>query len=98
MNNEFDRPATQGEAYNEMVANIGQDRPNDQWILTPYDSWERNPSYFGSEQPHPEDEQANLAQAEHDQHGDVNDAPDSDPLESDPRFHPSEDMDGANWI
>lgn len=50
-----DRPATQAEAYREMVVNMGQDRPQECWILTPYDTWERNPAYVGPDEPHPED-------------------------------------------
>jgi len=49
-----DRPATQAEAYREMVNNVGQDNPDHCWILTPFDTWERNPAYVGPEQPHPE--------------------------------------------
>jgi hypothetical protein len=51
-----DQPATQAEAYREMVNNMGQDNPTHCWILTPYDTWERNPAYVGPEQPHPEDD------------------------------------------
>lgn len=50
-----ERPATQAEAYREMVVNMGQDRPQECWILTPYDTWERNPAYVGPDEPHPED-------------------------------------------
>ena len=50
-----DRPATQGEAYNEMVQNLGLDSPDQEWILSPYDVWERNPAYIGPRGPHPED-------------------------------------------
>lgn len=56
MMNELDRPATQAEAYREMVVNMGQDRPEQCWILTPYDTWERNPAYTGPLEPHPEDD------------------------------------------
>jgi len=28
------------------------------WILSPFDSWERNPHYVGPAQPHPEDDYA----------------------------------------
>lgn len=51
---------TQGDAYREMVSNVGMDRPTQQWILTDYDTWERNPSYDGPEQPHPEDHDPDL--------------------------------------
>ena len=49
-----DRSATQSEAYNEMVQNIGLDRQDQEWILTPFDTWEHNPNYDGPPQPHPE--------------------------------------------
>jgi hypothetical protein len=55
MMDDFDRPATQAEAYQEMVGNIGSDNPDNEWILTPYDTWERNPAYTGPRGPHPED-------------------------------------------
>jgi hypothetical protein len=51
-----DETASQGEAYREMVNNVGSDRPEQCWILTPYDTWERNPAYTGPDQPHPEDD------------------------------------------
>lgn len=51
-----DRPATQTEAYNEMVCNLGAANADQCWILTPFDTWERNPSYTGPDQPHPEDD------------------------------------------
>ncbi len=51
-----DRPATQAEGYRELVNNMGQDKPDQQWILTPYGTWEKNPCYVGPDQPHPEDD------------------------------------------
>ena len=35
----------------------GQEERNldSQWILSPYDTWERNPHYRGEPQPHPEE-------------------------------------------
>ena len=51
-----DEIATPAEAYREMVCNIGMDNADSQWILTPFDTWERNPAYVGPEQPHPEDD------------------------------------------
>lgn len=54
MNNDTDRTPTQGEAYNEMVRNVCADNPERCWVLTPYDTWERNPNYTGPEEPHPE--------------------------------------------
>ena len=51
MNEQF---ATQTEAYYEHVRNLGIDNPDQCWILTQFDTWERNPSYTGPDQPHPE--------------------------------------------
>jgi hypothetical protein len=37
-------------------ANVyGSEHPDQAWILSDYDSWERNPHYTGPEQRHPED-------------------------------------------
>ena len=51
-------PATLPEALREWACNVGgYDRYKDsQWILTDYDTWERNPHYNGPEQGHPEDD------------------------------------------
>jgi hypothetical protein len=50
--------ATEAEAVNEWVHNVGyEDCYKDrQWILSSYDSWERNPYYSGHDQTHPEDD------------------------------------------
>ena len=55
-NNQEDRLATPSEAYREMVRNMGEDRQQDEWLLTDFDTWERNPHYTGPRGPHPEDE------------------------------------------
>lgn len=52
---EDDRPATESEAANEYVINVGRDRPDVEWISSPYDSWHRNPFYTGEPGRHPED-------------------------------------------
>ena len=44
------------EAVREWVWNVGQDRADLQWVLSDYDTWERNPHYTGPDQGHPEDE------------------------------------------
>ena len=44
------------EAVREWVWNVGQDRADQQWVLSDYDTWERNPHYTGPDQDHPEDE------------------------------------------
>lgn len=51
---EYDRPATPAEAYREWVWNAGQDRPDQAWLLTDFDTWEPNPYYSGPPEPHPE--------------------------------------------
>lgn len=49
---------TQGEYHAAALAQYagahGADRPERAWILTPFDTWERNPSYAGPPVPHPE--------------------------------------------
>jgi len=43
------------EAVREWSWNVGSDRPTEQWLLSDYDTWERNPHYVGPDQGHPED-------------------------------------------
>ena len=43
------------EAVREWVRNVGYDRPDQPWILSDYDSWEKNPFYRGPPVPHPEE-------------------------------------------
>jgi hypothetical protein len=43
------------EAVREWVWTVGQDRSDQQWVLSAYDTWERNPHYTGPDQGHPED-------------------------------------------
>lgn len=47
--------ATVTEACREYARNAGMDDPDRAWILTPWDSWERNPFYRGPAVRHPED-------------------------------------------
>lgn len=56
--------ATTHEAINEWAANVGyEDCYKDRaWILSNYDTWERNPYYTGPEQLHPEEEAEMAAQ------------------------------------
>ena len=42
------------EAVRQWAWDKGGDVPDRQWILSPYDSWERNPHYVGPDQGHPE--------------------------------------------
>ena len=46
--------ATPSEAAREYAWNVGADNPHRAWILTDYDSWEKNPFYHGEPVPHPE--------------------------------------------
>jgi hypothetical protein len=44
------------EAHNEMVQLFGAEKPDQEWILTDFDVWAKNPYYTGKPGPHPEDE------------------------------------------
>lgn len=46
--------ATMSQAVAEYVVNVGRERLNEAWILSPYDTWHKNPFYTGPEVPHPE--------------------------------------------
>jgi hypothetical protein len=51
---------TQGEwmreAFRQYAYIYGAEDPTSAWILTPYDTWERNPFYVGPAVRHPEDD------------------------------------------
>jgi len=47
-------PASPQQAAREYAYNVGQERPDQAWILTGFDSWEPNPFYKGPPVPHPE--------------------------------------------
>lgn len=47
--------ATPQESVYEYAYNAGMDRPDDAWILTPFDVWMPNPHYVGPRVRHPED-------------------------------------------
>lgn len=47
--------ATMSDAVREYARNAGSERPDQAWVLSPYDTWERNPCYSGPPQPHPEE-------------------------------------------
>lgn len=53
---EDSRLATETEACCEFARNVGIDDPDREWILTPFDSWVRNPAYTGKPGRHPEDD------------------------------------------
>lgn len=44
------------EGIAEQVQIFGMEQQDRQWILTGWDTWERNPFYRGEEQQHPEDD------------------------------------------
>lgn len=44
------------EAIEEQRQIFGAENPDRQWILSSWDTWERNPFYLGPEQLHPEDD------------------------------------------
>lgn len=50
-----ERFATMQEAADEYVWNVGRERPDVEWISSPYDSWHKNPFYTGMPGRHPED-------------------------------------------
>lgn len=47
-------PADVVDAIAEHTSNVGADKPDREWILSPYDTWEHNPHYTGPRGPHPE--------------------------------------------
>lgn len=55
----YEESLSQGEYMSEALyqyaSAYGEDRPEAAWILSPFDTWERNPHYTGPEVPHPED-------------------------------------------
>lgn len=53
---EEDRLATPAEACREHAENVGRDHADVAWILSPFDTWHRNPFYRGAPVPHPEDD------------------------------------------
>ena len=50
--------ATVADSVREYARNVGHDRTDCAWVLSPFDTWERNPFYAGPPQPHPEDDYA----------------------------------------
>ncbi len=60
-----DHVATYSEACREYASNAGSERPQQAWILTPWDTWERNPSYRGPAVPHPEFDEYEYAEPEY---------------------------------
>jgi hypothetical protein len=48
--------ASYSDACREYAHNAGCDRPESAWILTPWDTWEKNPNYSGPPARHPDDD------------------------------------------
>jgi hypothetical protein len=49
--------ATMSDAAAEYVINVGRENRDREWILSPFDSWHRNPFFDGiSSNKHPEDD------------------------------------------
>lgn len=46
--------ATIQDSVREYAQNAGMDNPTQEWILSPFDSWERNPFYTGVRHVDPE--------------------------------------------
>ena len=44
------------ETLHQYAGVYGEDRPDQEWILSPYDTWEKNPHYTGLPGRHPEDD------------------------------------------
>jgi len=44
------------EALHQYAGVYGEDRSDQEWILSPFDSWEKNPHYKGEPGRHPEDD------------------------------------------
>lgn len=62
--------ATRADAVREWVWNAGRERPDTEWLVTSYDTIERNPHYVGPRTVHPElrdheDELLDYDEAEH---------------------------------
>lgn len=49
--------ATRSQAVSEWAWNVGRERLGDAWLLSDYDTWERNPHYTGPDVPHPESDE-----------------------------------------
>ncbi len=48
--------ATESEACAEYARNIGYEYPDQEWLITSWDTWERNPYFTGKPGRHPEDD------------------------------------------
>lgn len=52
---EYDHAPTTQELVREWASQYGSAHTDQQWLLSDWDTWERNPHYVGPEQAHPED-------------------------------------------
>jgi hypothetical protein len=55
------------EAHQEMIQVFGSEKPEQEWILTDFDVWAKNPYYTGAPGPHPEDDHGHEAADYYDQ-------------------------------
>jgi hypothetical protein len=53
---EYTNYGTDQDRVDQYTSVYGAERTDSQWILSPYDTWERNPYYTGPDQGHPEDD------------------------------------------
>jgi hypothetical protein len=53
---EYTNYGTEQDRVDQYTYVYGAERADEQWILSPYDTWERNPHYTGPDQGHPEDD------------------------------------------
>jgi hypothetical protein len=51
---EFEQPYSIEATIKQWAFDVGRDRPDVAWLLSPYDTWETNPFYKGEPQPNPE--------------------------------------------
>lgn len=49
--------ATPSSAVSEWVWIVGAEHTDRAWLLSNYDTWERNPHFLGTVPPHPENDQ-----------------------------------------
>lgn len=47
---------TEQDRVDQYTSVYGAEKTDCQWILSPFDTWERNPHYNGPDQGHPEDD------------------------------------------
>lgn len=55
MSDEMSHSEWRHAALHQYAEAYGEERPDVEYILSPYDTWHRNPFYTGEPGPHPED-------------------------------------------